>query len=235
MRQQGRRHSDDNYLCLAVQCCRAVEVVQLLVGTWPDSVRGALVGRGAGAASRGARSHVRRTVAGRRAVPRRPAPAVGPGHVSLGGAPPALRRPRIRGVASGGAIPRGSVDFVGSGEVGQGLSAAAFDSAWFRHAVDVVRYLVGCWPGSIYERTSDGSLPLHLALESRRPDMATLRFLLEQWPGSIQEAGDRGMLPLQLAAARDAPLDVVHFLASTWPGAVCQGMPHKKRPRLSVC
>jgi Ankyrin repeats (3 copies) len=221
MRQQGRRHSDDNYLCLAVQC-RSVEVVQLLVQTWPDSVRerlsdGALaLHHAAHAVTCGERSlDVVQYLVEQHPHSVRAKCRWGelPLHYAARGYAVSLPVVQflveqwplsVREKAHRGFLP---------------LHSAVYCSDT-RSIVDVVRYLVGCWPGSIYERTNDGSLPLHLALESRRPDMATLRFLLEQWPDSIQEADDRGMLPLHLAAVSDAPLDLVYFLASKWPGAV---------------
>jgi hypothetical protein len=68
------------------------------------------------------------------------------------------------------------------------------------------------------ERANDGLLPLHVPAKNR--PLEFVRSLFEMCPRAVQETSSDGFLPLDIAAKADAPLDVIYFLARSWPRAI---------------
>jgi ankyrin repeat protein len=90
----------------------------------------------------------------------------------------------------------------------------------------IVRFLAKQRPEALGVADARGSIPLHIAVARDASSMKLVRFLVERSPGSVRTRNaTNGMLPLFIAATADAPLDVVFFLATTWPEAVNEILP----------
>jgi ankyrin repeat protein len=85
----------------------------------------------------------------------------------------------------------------------------------------VVQIFVDKDPAALEVSTRDGLMPLHVAVKSRPLDF--VQFLFGLCPRALQERAKDGLLPLHIAAQSDATLDVIYFLARTWPKAVDGG------------
>jgi ankyrin repeat protein len=109
------------------------------------------------------------------------------------------------------------------------------------HAPDIVKYYLEIFPQAAQVKAKDGSFPLLSALQGNLSWLnrsysyddlepiggvpAPVRLLVETWPDALEEKSKGGMLPLQFAAVLDAPLDVLLYLATTYPQAVRGGDP----------
>jgi hypothetical protein len=65
-----------------------------------------------------------------------------------------------------------------------------------------------------------GGPPLHVAVARGTCSLDLAHLLVGQSCGSVRTRDANGMLPLLLAAATDAPLDVLFYLATTWPESI---------------
>jgi hypothetical protein len=84
--------------------------------------------------------------------------------------------------------------------------------------IETVQVLAAAYQEALMESENDGLLPHHVAAKKR-----TLEFvqkLFEMCPGAVQAMSSDGFLPLDGAAMADAPLDVMYFLARSWPRAL---------------
>jgi Ankyrin repeats (3 copies) len=91
-------------------------------------------------------------------------------------------------------------------------------------SIDVVRFFVRAWPGSLRKRgTKCGRLPLHCAVSSGC-GREIVQFLLESRPASVQVPDDDGRLPLHYCCSRTTAatpdLSVVELLVNAWPPSV---------------
>jgi Ankyrin repeats (3 copies) len=86
------------------------------------------------------------------------------------------------------------------------------------NTAEVVQVLADAYPEALMERANDGLLPLHVAAKNR--PLEFVRSLFEMCPRAVQETSSDGFLPLDIAAKSYAPLDVIYFLARSWPRAI---------------
>jgi ankyrin repeat protein len=90
-------------------------------------------------------------------------------------------------------------------------------------ALDLVRLLAELRP-----EANAGSSPLHVAVaRGRQCSLQLVQSLVEPYPGSVRTRNGDGMSPLFLAATSDAALDVLFFLATTWPEAISGTRPRR--------
>jgi Ankyrin repeats (3 copies) len=77
--------------------------------------------------------------------------------------------------------------------------------------LDWIRRLVAGYPASSRMKTSDGSLSIHCAVQSGRPNDVA-RFFLGQWPDSVREGTSDGCLPVHLAVEHHCSLETIQSL-----------------------
>jgi hypothetical protein len=80
--------------------------------------------------------------------------------------------------------------------------------------IETVQVIAAAYPEALMERKTTGSFRFTLAKNR------TLEFLFEMCPRAVQATSSDGFLPLDVAAMADAPLDVIFFLARSWPRAL---------------
>jgi len=99
--------------------------------------------------------------------------------------------------------------------------------------VDTVKYLLELYPESIGRRTSNGYLPIHLAVKwGGKEKVKIIKCLLLQDPdGASKATTDRHDLPLHLSCKDiNLDLDVVQLLFDAHPVAICTNNGYGKNP-----
>jgi ankyrin repeat protein len=84
--------------------------------------------------------------------------------------------------------------------------------------LEVVKVLARKDPRVLTEKTDEGLVPLHVAAQYRSLEL--VHFLFEACPLAVQVRAQDGSLPVHTAAQSGAPLEVIYFLARSWPRAV---------------
>jgi hypothetical protein len=82
-----------------------------------------------------------------------------------------------------------------------------------RELMDMARLLMEADLGSLLAQVHQGRHPLLVAVTIPDPSLDTVRLHVEACPLSPHLPDPQGLVPLQVAAAHDAPLDIVYYLA----------------------
>jgi len=88
-------------------------------------------------------------------------------------------------------------------------------------SVEVIQFLVECWPESLQIGNSSGRLPLHLACYGR-PPLAVIYYVLDSFPQAAQMQDEYLSLPLHCACTQvsRSQLEVIKRLLQVWPEAI---------------
>jgi hypothetical protein len=98
-------------------------------------------------------------------------------------------------------------------------------------SLEKVQYLVEQRPKAVQAADTSGSLPLHVAVSRRNVSRGIVQFLVEQRPQSLRHKNGAGLLPLHVAAVKDAPLDILYYLASKKPESIYENLLWREHPR----
>ena len=91
----------------------------------------------------------------------------------------------------------------------------------FRHngsfpSVRLLESLLEAFPDAVRERTSDGDLPLHLALYSYS-SIKIIRLLITAYPESAAERNKYGNLPLHCALRNNLNIEIITIILDSYP------------------
>jgi len=95
----------------------------------------------------------------------------------------------------------------------------ACEHAWLYESV--IPVLIEHWPMALRIKTSDGILPIHLALKAGKElSLKTIKDLVDGWPHAVHAQDNSGRLPLHYACEYGCSDDVIQFLVECWPMAL---------------
>jgi len=84
-----------------------------------------------------------------------------------------------------------------------------------RASIDVIREVLNAWPDAAREKDICGDIPLHRA-RYRTASTDVIRLLLSSWPDGAREENNTSSTPLHFACFFRASLDVVQLLLDHW-------------------
>lgn len=93
---------------------------------------------------------------------------------------------------------------------------------------DILERLFQLYPEALSIQDANGNLPLHIACQRRPPDFNEIKLFIDKYPEGIRSKGHYGQLPLHCALLSDeetlekgeTPVDMVRYFIETYPAAV---------------